>query len=102
MGANKSKLLENIKANTKHKIQDLTLSDLLDEVCLRKEFYDKNFKDFLKDDLLGEEEEDESKVLRIHELYKRDVLINFTDSNDFKDIPNLANNYGKFLDNLSF
>jgi len=94
MGANKSKLLETIKNNTSHKLADLTLSDLLDEICLKREFSSDLFKDLLKDDLFSHEDEDEVKALRIHELYKRDILINFTNSNQFEEIPNLANNYG--------
>jgi hypothetical protein len=97
MGVSKSKLLDYITSNNNHKLKDLSLSDLIDDICLNKEFVncEKNFKEFLKDDLLNEEDEDEVKYLRIHELFKRDILINFTDSNQFKDIPNLANNYGK-------
>src|SRR5690242_18814021 len=95
MGANKSKLLDCIKSNTKHKLTELSVDDLLDEISLNKEFPDKSFKEYLRDDLLNEEEEDDSKALRIYELFKRDTLINFTDSNKFRDIPNLANNYGK-------
>ncbi len=94
MGANKSKLLETIQNNTSHKLADLTLSDLLDEICLKREFSSDLFKDLLKDDLFSHEDEDEVKALRIHELYKRDILINFTNSNQFEEIPNLANNYG--------
>ena len=102
MGANKSKLLDCIKSNTNHKLTELSLSDLLDEICLNKEFSEKQFREYLKDDLIIEEEEDETKIFRIHELFKRDTLINFTDSNQFKDIPNLANNYGNILFYFSF
>ena len=101
MGANKSKLLETIKTYTNHKLTDLTLSDLIDEICLKREFSTHLFKDLLKDDLFNNEEEDEVKALRIHELYKRDILINFTDTNQLQDIPNLANNYGIILSLIS-
>ena len=91
---NKSKIFESIKINTKHKILDLCLSDLLDDLCKDKEFSDKLYKDLMKEDLLVEEEEIEENFLRIAELFKRDTLINFTDINQFKELPNLINNYG--------
>jgi hypothetical protein len=74
----------------------MSLSDLLDDTCKDKEFSEKLFKDIVKEDFLVDEEEVEDNTLRIAEFFKRDTLVNFTDTHLFKDLPNLINNYGNF------
>lgn len=97
MGATKSKILTEIKSNTKHKIKELSLNDLLNENCVNNEFYSPIYREIMKDDLLGDTEEEEQKILRVSEIFKRDILLNFTDVNKGKSIPNLSNNYSKIL-----
>jgi hypothetical protein len=94
MGANRSKLLEGVKSNTHHKLSELSIDDLLDSKTLSKEFYTQNFREFIREDLI-EEEEEEVSISRYLELFKRDMLLNFTSSTIGKEIPNLANNHGK-------
>ena len=54
----------------------------------------------MKEDLLADEEEMEENLLRVGELFKRDILINFTDVEQFNEIPNLINNNG--INNIMF
>ena len=96
----KSKLFGYIKLNTKHRIVNLSISDLFDETCKDKEFSEKLFKHLMKEDLLADEEEMEENLLRVGELFKRDILINFTDVEQFNEIPNLINNNG--INNIMF
>ncbi len=93
MGANRSKLLDGVKSNIRHKQTDLCIDDLLDERVVQKEFTQANFKEFLREDLM-EEEEEEASVLRYLELFKRDMMLNFTNSAIGKEIPNMSTNYG--------
>ena len=94
MGANRSKLFAGVKTNTHHKLSELSIDDLLDSKTLGKEFYTQNFREFIREDLI-EEEEEEVSISRYLELFKRDMLLNFTSSTVGKEIPNLANNHGK-------
>jgi hypothetical protein len=93
MGANRSKILSEVKTNTKHNLENVNLDDLLDDNVLDAEFPRKIFKEFIREDIIDEEEE--SHLLRNLELYKRDMLVNFTSAELGKDIPNMSNNYGK-------
>jgi hypothetical protein len=94
MGANKSKLLENVKSCINHQLTEISIDDLLDSSVLKKEFKNSNFREFIREDLVDEDEE-ESNFLRYMELFKRDMLLNFTNSASGKEIPNMSTNHGK-------
>ncbi len=90
----RTKLFEDVKANINHKLNELTIDDLLDQKVLKKEFNNALFNSFLQDGLISEEEE-ENNLLRQMELLKRDMLLNFTSNSIGQEIPNMSNNHSK-------
>jgi hypothetical protein len=94
MGAYKSKFLDSVKSKTRHKLSEITIDELVDNQTLSKEFIQENIKEFLKEDLL-EEEEEESSLLKYLEFFKTDMLLTFTDVDMGSQIPNMSTNYGK-------
>jgi hypothetical protein len=98
MGANKSKLLDDIKSNIHHSLTEISLDDLIDGTVIKKEFTSTIFKEYMREDLLNEDEE-ESNLLRHVEIFKRDMFLNFTNSAIGKEIPNMSTNHGKIYFN---
>jgi len=96
MTTTRSKLFEEFKSHITHSINELSLDDLMDPNVLKKEFDNTIFQNFFREELASEEEE-ETNLLRQLEIFKRDMLLNFTNSALGKDIPNMSNNYGNIL-----
>ncbi len=95
MGANRSKLIESFKSNTTHKLQELSINDLLDNKSTSTYFNNSNFNEFIREDLHEDDEDDSTSLVKYLELFKHDMLLSFTNTSIGKEIPNLATNYGK-------
>jgi uncharacterized protein YnzC (UPF0291/DUF896 family) len=94
MGTSRSKLIEGLKSNINHKINEISIDDLIDQNVLNKEFTNSLFKEFLKEELT-EEEDEEMTLFRYLEHFKKDVLVNFTNPSVGKEIVNMSSNHGK-------
>jgi hypothetical protein len=94
MGANKSKLIANLKGMTVHSITDLPIDNLFEEEVLHLEMPDgTDLYDVIQTEV-EEVEEGHSKSLKTFELFKRNSLINFTDSQLVSGMPNVLTHNG--------
>ena len=94
------KLLQIITASTKHEVTELTIDSIIDDAVQSSQFPYKNFKHFIKEDLIDEIEEEQS-LMKSLEFFKNSLLINFANSSEGKDIPNISTNYGNILSYFS-
>ncbi len=105
MGANKSKLIEEIEAKNCHNISNISIDDLIIEdnnnTCsyeVSTKIY-KNLR-YINDGETNnpeqDQEEEEQTVNRYLELFKRDLMINFADPSSGKDIGIIPNNNGNY------
>jgi len=90
---NLSKLLVSVRSNTSHKLTEISIDDLIYNHTPYNEFTLSTWKEYLKNDIIEEEEEGVSSSSNL-ENFKNEMMINFTNPSIGKEIPNIASIYG--------